>query len=90
MSFRQEAYGMVPALMEKKKVNPKKIKKVNKPMSSYIKKGVRLTGVAAGLTGAAYAAGASSRRYAKAPKPGEGRELRNQILVKPSKRTYYL
>jgi len=90
MSFRQEAYGMVPAVIQKKKVNPKKFKKANKPVSSYIKKGVKLTGAAVGLTGAAYVAGASSRRYAKAPKPGEGRELRNQILAKPSKRTYYL
>ena len=27
MSFRQEAYGMVPAVIQKKKVNPKKFKK---------------------------------------------------------------
>ena len=90
MSFRQEAYAMVPAVIQKKKVNPKKFKKANKPVSSYIKKGVRLTGVAAGLTGAAYAAGASSRRYAKAPKPGEGRNLGNTVLAKPDKRTFYL
>jgi len=90
MSIRPEAYSMVPAVIEKKKVNMKKFKKVNKPVSSYLKKGVRLTGVAAGITGAAYVAGAGSRRYKKAPKPGEGRKLRSEVLSKPDKRTYYL
>ena len=50
----------------------------------------RLTGVWLALTGAAYVAGTSSRRYKKAPKPGENRDLRDMILDQPSKRTYYL
>ena len=61
MSIRPEAYSMVPAVIEKKKVNMKKFKKVNKPVSSYIKKGLKLTARAAlsplslGLTGAVVA-----------------------------------
>ena len=50
----------------------------------------RLTGVGLALTGAAYVAGAPTRRYRKAPKPGEGRDLRDMVLDQPSKRTYYL
>jgi len=50
----------------------------------------KLTGAGLALTGAAYIAGAPSRRYRKAPKPGEGRDLRDMILDQPSKRTYYL
>jgi hypothetical protein len=50
----------------------------------------RLTGAGLALTGAAYVAGASNRRYKKAPKPGENRDLRDMILDQPSKRTYYL
>lgn len=89
MSIRPEAYSMLPAVIEKKKVNMKKFKKANKPVSSYIKKGVRLTGVAAGITGVAYLAGSKKRRYAKAPKFGEGRDLRDKFtLAKPDKRTF--
>jgi hypothetical protein len=50
----------------------------------------RLTGAGLALTGAAYVAGTSNRRYKKAPKPGENRDLRDMILDQPSKRTYYL
>jgi hypothetical protein len=50
----------------------------------------RLSGAGLALTGAAYVAGAPSRRYKKAPKPGENRDLRDMILDQPSKRTYYL
>lgn len=55
-----------------------------------VKKGIKFGAIGAALGIGAYAAGASSRRYAKAAKPGEGRDLRNQILAKPDKRTYYL
>ena len=50
----------------------------------------KLTGAGLALTGAGYVAGASSRRYAKAPKVGENRELRDMVLSQPTKRTYYL
>jgi hypothetical protein len=50
----------------------------------------KLTGAGLALTAAGYVAGTSSRRYAKAPKPGENRELRDMVLDQPSKRTYYL
>ena len=50
----------------------------------------RLTGAGLALTAAAYVAGAPSRRYKKAPKPGENRDLRDMVLDQPSKRTYYL
>ena len=82
------------------KIKPKKIgimakagkgfKKVGKTVGSVIKKGIKLSGVGLALTGAGYLAGASSRRYAKAPKPGEGRNLKDIVLSKPNKRTYYL
>ena len=55
-----------------------------------VKKGIKVGGIGAALGIGAYAAGASSRRYAKAPKPGEGRNLGNTVLAKPDKRTYYL
>tara|TARA_R100001509_G_C4707933_1_gene162302 strand:+ start:114 stop:356 length:243 start_codon:yes stop_codon:yes gene_type:complete len=55
-----------------------------------VKKGIKFGGIGAALGIGAYAAGASSRRYAKAPKPGEGRNLGNTVLAKPDKRTYYL
>jgi len=50
----------------------------------------KLTGAGLALTAAGYLAGSKSRRYAKAPKPGEGRNLRDMVLDQPSKRTYYL
>ena len=68
----------------------KTFKKVGKAVGGVIKKGVRLSGVGLALTGAAYVAGAPSRRYKKAPKPGENRDLRDMVLDQPSKRTYYL
>ena len=55
-----------------------------------VKKGIKFGGIGAALGIGAYAAGASSRRYAKAPKPGEGRNLGNTVLAKPDKRTFYL
>ena len=54
-----------------------------------VKKGIKFGGIGAALGIGAYAAGASSRRYAKAPKPGEGRDLRNQIVSQPDIRTYF-
>lgn len=54
-----------------------------------IKKGIRLSAGALALGGAAYAAGAGSRRYAKAPKVGEDRDLRDMILSQPDKRQRY-
>ena len=68
----------------------KTFKKVGKAVGGVIKKGIRLSGAGLALTGAAYVAGAPTRRYRKAPKPGEGRDLRNIVLDQPSKRTYYL
>ena len=50
----------------------------------------KLTGAGLALTAAGYVAGTSSRRYAKAPKVGENRELRDMVLSQPNKRTYYL
>ena len=73
----------------------KQFKKVKKPEPGVIKKGLKVASRAAlsplslGLTGA-YALGASSRRFKKAPKVGEGRRLSSEVLSKPSKRTYYL
>jgi hypothetical protein len=55
----------------------------------FVKKGIKFGGIGAALGIGAYAAGASSRRYAKAPKPGEGRDLRNQIVSQPDIRTYF-
>ena len=54
-----------------------------------VKKGIKFGWIGAALGIGAYAAGASSRRYAKAPKPGEGRDLRNQIVSQPDIRTYF-
>jgi len=73
----------------------KKFSKVKKPEAGIIKKGLKVASRAAlsplslGLTGA-YALGASSRRFKKAPKVGEGRRLSSEVLSKPDKRTYYL
>jgi hypothetical protein len=54
-----------------------------------ISKGIKIGAIGAGLTLAGYAAGAPSRRYAKAPKPGEDRDLRDMILSQPDKRQRY-
>jgi hypothetical protein len=98
------AYEIVPYKFnppaKKYKFNPKKIgvmtkagktfKKVGKAVGGVIKKGIKLSGAGLALTGVGYVAGASSRRYKKAPKPGENRDLRDMVLDQPSKRTYYL
>ena len=64
--------------------------KIRHGAKNVVNKGIKFGTIGAALGIGAYAAGASSRRYAKAAKPGEGRDLRNQILAKPDKRTYYL
>jgi len=57
---------------------------------SLVKKGIKFGGLTAIGIGGLYVAGAGSRRYKKAPKPGEGRKLKSEVLSKPDKRTYYL
>jgi hypothetical protein len=54
-----------------------------------VKKGIKFGTIGAVITGAAYIAGAGTRKYNKAPKVGEGRNLRNSILSKPDKRQRY-
>jgi hypothetical protein len=77
------------------KDTPFKRKAVTKPKTFMskakyvIKKGIRLSTGALALGAAAYAAGGKSRRYAKAPKVGEDRDLRDMILSQPDKRTLY-
>ena len=63
--------------------------KIRHGAKNVVKKGIKFGAIGAALGIGAYAAGASSRRYAKAPKPGEGRELRNQIVSQPDIRTYF-
>ena len=71
MSIRPEAYSMLPAVVSKKKVNPKMFKKANKPEAGLIKKGLKLTARAAlsplslGLTGAVVATKAIKKAGAK-------------------------
>lgn len=84
-----------PALKPAVQNTPFKKKAVTKPKTFMskakyvIKKGIRLSAGALALGGAAYAAGAGSRRYAKAPKVGEDRDLRDMILSQPDKRQRY-
>lgn len=58
--------------------------KILKGSGSLVKKGIKFglktSAVGLGLAGATYLAGAKSRRYAKAPKFGENRDLRNKII----------
>lgn len=81
----------VPALIEKKLKSKKNIKsskimgsKFLKGGRSLVKKGIKFglktSAVGLGLSGAMYLAGAKSRRYAKAPKFGENRDLTNKII----------
>jgi len=56
---------------------------------SLVKKGIKFGGLAAIGVGGLYLAGSKKRRYAKAPKFGEGRDLRDKFtLAKPDKRTF--
>ena len=81
----------VPALIDKKFKNKKNIKtskivgsKILKGGGSLIKKGIKFglktSAVGLGIAGTMYLAGGKSRRYAKAPKFGEGRDLRNKLI----------
>jgi len=105
-NFKRELYQskLLPAVVPGKGVKTikqasgmpkKKFTKMKKPEAGVIKKGLKVASRAAlsplslGLTGA-YALGASSRRFKKAPKVGEGRRLSSEVLSKPDKRTYYL
>ena len=53
---------------------------ISDSVKSVIKKGVKFGIAGATLTGAGYAAGARGRRYEMAPKTGEGRNLRSEII----------
>ena len=67
----------------------KKFGAAKKMGKSIVKKGIKFGTIGAVITGAAYIAGAGTRKYNKAPKVGEGRNLRNSILSKPDKRQRY-
>ena len=56
-------------------------RKVINGSNAVVKKGVKLGAIGAVAAGGIYAAGASSRRYAKSPKPGEGRDLRDTLIA---------
>ena len=78
----------VPAIRDTAKKARKGAKIMNgkflKGAKSLVKKGIKFglktSAVGLGLAGATYLAGAKSRRYAKAPKFGENRDLRNKII----------
>jgi len=53
---------------------------ISDSVKSVIKKGVKFGIAGAALTGAGYVAGARGRRYEMAPKTGEGRNLRSEII----------
>ena len=72
----------LPMALQKKIIKAKMKKKK-------AKKGIKFGGLAAIGAGGLYLAGAKKRRYKKAPKPGEGRDLRNQIVSQPDIRTYF-
>ena len=44
MSIKAERYSMLPAVLQKKKVKPKTFKKMKKPESGFIKKGLKFAG----------------------------------------------
>tara|TARA_R100001460_G_scaffold21850_1_gene44502 strand:+ start:878 stop:1198 length:321 start_codon:yes stop_codon:yes gene_type:complete len=56
-------------------------RKVVKGGKTIVKKGIKLGAIGTVAAGGIYAAGASSRRYAKSPKVGEGRDLRDTIMA---------
>ena len=55
-----------------------------------VKKGIKFSGIGAALGIGAYVAGAPSRRYKKAPKFGESRDLSNKMIAQVNKRSFYL
>ena len=65
--------------------------KILKGSGSLVKKGIKFglktSAVGLGLSGAMYLAGAKSRRYAKAPKFGDQRDLTNKVIGR--KTDYY-
>ena len=75
--------------MKKALVKYSKPKAMLSKAKSFVKKGIKFGGLAAIGAGGLYLAGAKKRRYKKAPKPGEGRDLRNQIVSQPDIRTYF-
>ena len=85
----------VPAIRDTAKKAGKGAKIMNskflKGTKSFVKKGIKFglktSAVGLGLSGAMYLAGAKSRRYAKAPKFGENRDLRNKVIGR--KTDYY-
>ena len=76
--------------MKKALVKYSKPKAMLSKAKSFVKKGIKFGGLAAIGAGGLYLASAKKRRYKKAPKPGESRNLGNTVLAKPDKRTYYL
>lgn len=78
----------VPAIRDTAKKARKGAKIMNgkflKGAKSLVKKGIKFglktSAVGLGISGTMYLAGGKSRRYAKAPKFGEGRDLRNKII----------
>jgi len=56
-------------------------RKVLKTSGAVVKKGIKFGAAGALVGGALYASGASSRRYEKAPKVGEDRDLRDTIIT---------
>jgi hypothetical protein len=78
----------VPAIRDTAKKARKGAKIMNgkflKGAKSLVKKGIKFglktSAVGLGIAGTMYLAGGKSRRYAKAPKFGEGRDLRNKII----------
>jgi|TARA_R110002126_G_scaffold168516_1_gene316996 hypothetical protein len=78
----------VPAIRDTAKKARKGAKIMNgkflKGTKSLVKKGIKFglktSAVGLGLSGAMYLAGGKSRRYVKAPKFGEGRDLTNKII----------
>ena len=75
--------------MKKALVKYSKPKAMLSRARSFVKKGIKFGKIGAVLGIGAYVAGASSRRYKKAPKPGESRNLGNTALAKPDIRTYF-
>ena len=78
----------VPAIRDTAKKARKGAKIMNgkflKGAKSLVKKGIKFglktSAVGLGIAGTMYLAGGKSRRYAKAPKFGEGRDLRNKLI----------
>jgi hypothetical protein len=57
---------------------------ISESIKSVVKKGVKFGVAGAALTGAGYMLMGPERRYAKAPKTYEPRDLRSPIIYKPS------